>query len=101
MPVDTHVHRLSIRLGLVDAKTPPDKAQTYLENLIPPEDHYLFHILLIRHGRHLCTARAPACEVCPLSEKCLVGRNAGLPIEKLLEADETPKPRKRAAAGTK
>ena len=73
-PVDTHVHRLAIRLGLVGAKTPPDKAQTYLEALIPPEDHYLFHILLIRHGRHLCSARAPACEHCPLRERCLVGR---------------------------
>jgi endonuclease-3 len=74
LPVDTHVHRLSIRLGLVDEKTPPDKAQTYLENLIPAEDHYIFHILLIRHGRHLCTARAPACESCPLQPRCLVGR---------------------------
>jgi len=74
LPVDTHVHRLAIRLGLVTAKTPPDKAQTYLENLIPAEDHYLFHILLIRHGRHLCSARSPACVQCPLRERCLVGR---------------------------
>jgi endonuclease-3 len=92
LPVDTHVHRLSIRLGLVDEKTSPDRAQTYLEGLIPPEDHYIFHILLIRHGRHLCTARAPACEVCPLKERCLVGRNAGTPIE--LRDDEPPAPKK-------
>jgi endonuclease-3 len=90
MPVDTHVHRLAIRLGLVGEKTPPDKAQTYLEGLIPPEDHYIFHILLIRHGRHLCSARAPACEVCPLKPRCLVGRNAGLPIE-LVDAPPAPK----------
>jgi endonuclease-3 len=74
MPVDTHVHRLAIRLGLVAEKTPPEKAQTYLEALIPPEDHDIFHILLIRHGRHLCTALAPACSGCPLQERCLVGR---------------------------
>ncbi|MGE0060196.1 MAG: endonuclease III [Dehalococcoidia bacterium] len=101
LPVDTHVHRLSIRLGLVEEKTPPDRAQTYLEALIPPEDHYLFHILLIRHGRHLCTARAPACEVCPLKERCLVGRNAGTPIE--LRDDAVPAKSakaKRASKGT-
>ena len=74
LPVDTHVHRLAIRLGLIDAKMPPDKAQTYLEALIPPEDHYIFHILLIRHGRHLCSARAPACESCPLFERCPAGQ---------------------------
>jgi len=74
LPVDTHVHRLAIRLGQVNEKTPPDRAQTYLESVIPPEDHYIFHILLIRHGRHLCSARAPACEHCPLQPRCLVGR---------------------------
>lgn len=70
LPVDTHVHRLAMRLGLIPEKMPPDKAQTYLEALVPQEQHYLFHILLIRHGRHLCSARAPACGVCPLQERC-------------------------------
>ncbi len=73
LPVDTHVHRLAIRLGLIDAKMPPDKAQTYLEALIPPEDHYMFHILLIRHGRHLCPARNPQCGICPLQQRCPLG----------------------------
>jgi endonuclease-3 len=62
LPVDTHVHRVTIRLGLIEARLPADKAQTYLEATVPPEDQYLFHILLIRHGRHLCTARSPACD---------------------------------------
>lgn len=74
LPVDTHVHRLAIRLGLIGPKMPPDKAQIYLEALVPPEDHYIFHILLIRHGRHLCTARTPACESCPLLERCPAGK---------------------------
>jgi len=74
LPVDTHVHRLAIRLGLIDAKMPPDKAQTYLEALVPPEDHYMFHILLIRHGRHICSARSPACSRCPLRQRCPAGR---------------------------
>lgn len=100
LPVDTHVHRLSIRLGLVGEKTPPDKAQTYLEALIPPEDHYLFHILLIRHGRHLCTARAPACEVCPLKQRCLVGRSAATPIELRDNAVALAKPGFEGQGGT-
>jgi endonuclease III len=70
LPVDTHVYRVSVRLGLVSAKLTPDKAQELLEATIPPEDHYRFHILLIRHGRHTCSARAPACERCPLQEHC-------------------------------
>jgi endonuclease III len=74
LPVDTHVHRVSIRLGLIDAKMTADKAQTYLEATVPPEDHYLFHILLIRHGRHLCTARVPACPTCPLLPRCPEGQ---------------------------
>jgi endonuclease-3 len=74
LPVDTHVHRVAIRLGLVGEKLTPDKAQELLEALVPPEQHYLFHVLLIRHGRHTCMARAPACERCPLRDRCPAGR---------------------------
>jgi len=70
LPVDTHVHRVAGRLGLVPAKLPPAKAQDALEALVPPADHYLFHVLLIRHGRHTCAARSPACGACPLSADC-------------------------------
>ena len=70
LPVDTHVHRVATRLGLVDARSTPDKAQALLESTIPAEDHYRFHMLLIRHGRHTCTARAPTCRVCPLNQRC-------------------------------
>ncbi len=70
MPVDTHVFRVASRLGLVEEKIGPDKAQTYLEALIPPEDHFGFHILLIRHGRHCCSARSPDCAACPLRPEC-------------------------------
>ena len=73
LPVDTHVHRVAIRLGLVPPKLPPDKAQALLEATIPAEDHYRFHVLLIRHGRHTCFARNPACERCPLLQKCPSG----------------------------
>jgi endonuclease-3 len=74
LPVDTHVHRVAGRLGLVDRALNPEKAQEFLEALVPPEEHYLFHVLLIRHGRHTCTARSPACARCPLLEGCPTGR---------------------------
>ena len=73
LPVDTHVYRVAVRLGLVSPKLTPDKAQLYLEALVPAEDHYRFHILLIRHGRHTCSARAPACTRCPLLPRCPAG----------------------------
>jgi endonuclease-3 len=76
LPVDTHVFRVGCRLGLIEEKMGPEKAQTYLEALVPAEDHFAFHILLIRHGRHTCTARAPRCEVCPLAPECLFARKA-------------------------
>jgi endonuclease III len=74
LPVDTHVYRVAVRLGLVSEKLTPEKVQDFLEALVPPEDHYLFHVMLIRHGRHLCTARAPACPECPLLDGCPEGQ---------------------------
>jgi endonuclease-3 len=76
LPVDTHVFRVGCRLGLIEEKMGPDKAQTYLEARVPPEDHFGFHILLIRHGRHTCMARAPQCHVCPLQVECLYANTA-------------------------
>jgi endonuclease-3 len=74
LPVDTHVHRVSIRLGLVGAKLNPEQAQLELEARVAPSEHYMFHILLIRHGRHMCSARTPACATCPLLERCPAGQ---------------------------
>jgi endonuclease III len=71
LPVDTHVFRVASRLGIVEEKLGPEKAQTALEALVPPNEHFSFHILLIRHGRHTCYARNPACERCPLQPECL------------------------------
>ena len=70
LPVDTHVFRVSTRLGLVAEKMGPEKAQTYLEEAVPAQDHFSFHILLIRHGRHCCSARSPHCAACPLRPDC-------------------------------
>lgn len=69
-PVDTHVHRLSQRIGFVPVGISADKAHPAMEAIVPPEDYYSFHLNLIRHGREICLARAPRCERCPLTEVC-------------------------------
>lgn len=88
LPVDTHVFRVGCRLGLIEEKMGPDKAQTFLEATVPPEDHFGFHILLIRHGRHMCMARAPQCPACPLQVECLY---ANQPVARVRPA-KAPKP---------
>jgi endonuclease-3 len=68
LPVDTHVERVSKRLGLIPAKATAEQAHDLLEAIVPPEQYYTFHMLLIKHGRRTCVARRPACERCPLIE---------------------------------
>jgi endonuclease-3 len=70
LPVDTHVHRVSQRLGLTPLKTSAEKAHELLEALVPADLYYPFHLLLIEHGRSLCHARRPACGRCPVSTYC-------------------------------
>lgn len=70
LPVDTHVHRVAQRVGLVSAKASAERAHTMLEELLPPELYYPFHLLAIQHGRVLCHARAPQCPGCPLLALC-------------------------------
>jgi endonuclease-3 len=69
-PVDTHVHRVSGRLGLIGPKVTADKAHEILENIPYPETFYTFHLNLIRHGREVCTARSPKCPQCVLRDCC-------------------------------
>ncbi len=69
-PVDTHVHRVSGRLGWIDAKMSADKAHAVLESLAQPEHYYADHLTLIRHGREVCQARRPRCEQCAVSAYC-------------------------------
>jgi endonuclease-3 len=69
-PVDTHIHRVTKRLGLIDAKTSADAAHVELEAIIPPDEYYPAHLNIIRHGREICHARRPACEICPLTVYC-------------------------------
>ena len=70
LPVDTHVERVSKRLGMVGAKRTPEQAHEDLAAAVAPEDYYRFHMLLIKHGRRTCAARKPACGRCPLAADC-------------------------------
>jgi endonuclease-3 len=74
MPVDTHVLRVSKRLGLVPQKSDASRAEAVLENLVPKNLFYQFHLNLIQHGREVCKARNPQCDVCVLLEDCDYGR---------------------------
>jgi endonuclease-3 len=69
-PVDTHVHRVAKRLGLIAPQTSRERAHDELERLVLPDDYYAFHLNLIRHGRQVCTSRRPRCQDCPLWDLC-------------------------------
>ena len=67
--VDTHVRRLSNRLGLT-VQDDPDKIERDLQELLPPSGWTAFAHRLIHHGRQICVARKPRCSVCPLLPHC-------------------------------
>lgn len=69
LPVDTHVGRLSRRLGLTE-ETDPVKAELALNTMVPAQDRGVFSLRLILHGRAVCVARKPRCGVCVLADFC-------------------------------
>ncbi len=69
-PVDTHVYRVTGRIGLRPAKLTVEQAHPFLENLFPTETYYAAHLNIIRLGREICAARKPNCPVCPIYELC-------------------------------
>jgi endonuclease-3 len=69
-PVDTHLQRISRRLGISKPNANPTQVTQDWEPLISPQHYYELHIHLIRHGRETCIARDPRCELCPLQEVC-------------------------------
>lgn len=73
-PVDTHVARISRRLGWVQTNDSPESIYQSLNDCLPQDTKYGLHVLLIRLGRQACRARAPNCEGCPLVDKCVTGR---------------------------
>ena len=70
MPVDTHVHRVATRLGLID-KVSADKAHDLLQKQTPPERIYSLHVGLVLHGRQVCHAIRPECNRCILDKECI------------------------------
>lgn len=69
-PVDTHVYRVSGRIGLRPEKMNVEQAHPYLESIFPPETYYAAHLNLIRLGRETCHARKPDCPNCPIRKLC-------------------------------
>jgi endonuclease III len=78
IPVDTHVHRVSLRMGLVGPRTSPVATTDALEAALDRRDYYAFHVNVIRLGREICKAPRPRCELCPLRERCQAGRGVTL-----------------------
>jgi endonuclease-3 len=75
VPVDTHVYRVGWRLGFWREKSPLEPAHDLLSSLADDgDDAYEIHTNLLRHGRRICTARAPLCEECPLLSLCPYGK---------------------------
>jgi endonuclease-3 len=69
-PVDTHIHRVSGRIGLRPQNMSAEQAHEHLAKLLPAEAYYPAHLNLIRLGREICQARQPNCAVCPVRNQC-------------------------------
>jgi len=70
LPVDTHVHRVTRRLGLVPDRSTAEKADRILHDLVPPAIRTELHVGLITLGRQICKAGIPRCGECPLNDVC-------------------------------
>jgi endonuclease-3 len=73
-PVDTHIYRVTGRIGLRPEKMTVEQAHPYLESIFPPETYYAGHLNIIRLGREICKARKTDCENCPLLDICDYGQ---------------------------
>lgn len=72
MPVDTHIHRVATRIGLIEGGTTANAAHAKLDAMIGGDADrvYRLHVELIAHGRAICQTRRPRCELCPLRSYC-------------------------------
>jgi endonuclease-3 len=88
MPIDTHVHRVSRRLGLIGPKVSADQAHELFAKMVPPAWVYPLHVNLIRHGRQICHAQRPACDKCTLYSECaFVG---SINLQETMQSREIP-----------
>ena len=70
LPVDTHVYRVSRRLGLIDSRASSKEAHRLLEEAVSPQARYQFHLHMLAQGRSICKAPRPLCHTCILEEGC-------------------------------
>jgi endonuclease-3 len=72
LPVDTHVHRVSTRVGILASRTSAEVAHRDLLGLIGDDPHqlYNFHFAFLRHGQRICRYSAPRCDICPINQWC-------------------------------
>ncbi len=87
LPVDTHVHRVAQRLGLVPERATAEQAHDILEAMLEADLVFPFHISLIKHGRRLCRAQRPRCEECPLLDGCPAGQAFAKAARRKVAAD--------------
>ncbi len=73
-PVDTHIYRVTGRIGLLPERMTVEQAHKHLEELFLPETYYTAHLNLIRLGREICAPRKPDCPACPLNDLCDYGK---------------------------
>ncbi|PZC51199.1 MAG: endonuclease-3 [Chloroflexi bacterium] len=78
MAVDTHVYRVTKRLGVIKEKTTIDRAHDLLEQMVSPEKIYSLHVCLITHGRQTCKALRPLCSSCTLADICPIGKTQNI-----------------------
>ncbi|MFO7630953.1 MAG: endonuclease III [Caldilinea sp.] len=76
-PVDTHIQRISQRIGISSRRASPERIKRIWESLLPPSAFYSLHINLIRHGRQICQALTPRCDLCPLQSVCDYDQQSG------------------------
>ena len=70
MPVDRHIERVALRIGLIPPRKTAEQAHDYLQALIPTELVHEAHVNLITHGRRTCDAQRPAHERCAIAARC-------------------------------
>ena len=69
LPVDTHVHRISNRIGLINTRT-PEESEEELWKVIPEKYIMFYNELMVKHGQNICRPISPRCEICPIVEFC-------------------------------
>lgn len=93
IPVDTHVHRVCLRLGIIPPKTDANRAHDVLLDLVPEGLAFRFHTALIQHGRLTCQAKTPACHRCTVSDRCALFKQEQSRPPRTQSSSRTPKPK--------